>query len=230
MSYLMDALRKAERERNIGRVPDAVNNEFATAYIPTHRRWHWLPLLLGGLIALNLVLLTAFWLSSRMSSTSAPPADPPPAPSQPAPSQPAPVPPAPADPVRPAPSAQASAPQQPAAPAAPDESPQSVSPPVASAGSAPAADPRYQAQSDTTPDEDIPAYTALSPSRKAGIPALTVNGHLYSSIPGRSFMLINGRRYGEGQRTAEGPAVVYIDEDGAVLDHQGLRFHLDAPR
>lgn len=240
MSYLMDALRKAERERNIGRVPDAVTNEYATAYIPARKRLHWLPVLLGGLILLNLVMLTAFWFGSRGGGSAQPVSTPPPA-SPPAAAAPsasspateesaaAPVAPAqpaaqmpravqPADktlPSRPPESAATEAPRpESAAPAVVEESPQPVQP----------------FETDDFMEEPVPAYTGLDARQKSRIPAQSVNGHLYSSIPGRSFVLLNGKRYGEGQRTAEGPAVVYIDEEGAVLDFQGLRYRIDAPR
>ena len=107
---------------------------------------------------------------------------------------------------------------------------------------APAADSDAQARADVgfaqTPGNDnasatdapVPRLAALPSGQRARLPTLRINGHLYSSIPGRSFVLINGRRYHQGQRLPQGPAVVLIDEQGAVFVYQDVQFRLDAPR
>lgn len=61
-------------------------------------------------------------------------------------------------------------------------------------------------------------------------PDVTINGHLYSSVPGRSFILVAGRRYHEGERLASGPAVESIDAAGATLNYRGKRYQVDGPR
>lgn len=63
-----------------------------------------------------------------------------------------------------------------------------------------------------------------------GAPDITVNGHLFSSVPGRSFILVNGRRYHEGQRLSAGPAIESIDATGATLNYRGQRYHVEGPR
>lgn len=59
---------------------------------------------------------------------------------------------------------------------------------------------------------------------------ITINGHLFSTVPGRSFILVEGRRYHEGERLKAGPAVERIDETGATLNDHGERYHVDGPR
>lgn len=63
----------------------------------------------------------------------------------------------------------------------------------------------------------------------ANAPHVSINGHLYSSVPGRSFILVDGRRYHEGERLAAGPAVVSIDRKGATLNYEGRRYHVNGP-
>jgi len=66
-------------------------------------------------------------------------------------------------------------------------------------------------------------------STSAAAPDVAINGHLYSTVPGRSFILVDGRRYHEGERLAAGPAVESIDAAGATLNYRGDRFHVDGP-
>lgn len=61
------------------------------------------------------------------------------------------------------------------------------------------------------------------------VPSVTINGQLYSSVPGRSFILVNGHRYHEGERMASGPAVESIDPSGATLIYRGQRYHVPGP-
>lgn len=83
------------------------------------------------------------------------------------------------------------------------------------------------APAETSPEPAAPAPSDDVPARP---PPIELSGHLYSSIPGRSFVLVNGRRYREGERLREGPAVESIDESGAVFNYRGERFRAAAPR
>lgn len=77
--------------------------------------------------------------------------------------------------------------------------------------------------------EKAPMLLALPEHVRAGLPEYTVNGHLYSSEPGLSFVLINGGRYHEGSRLPRGGMVVAIDAEGVVIRYQGQRFRLPVP-
>ncbi|ROO26342.1 general secretion pathway protein GspB [Salinisphaera orenii] len=75
-----------------------------------------------------------------------------------------------------------------------------------------------------------PRRSAPPPSTNpSGVPEVSINGHLYSSVPGRSFILVNGQRYHEGERLSAGPAVESIDVTGATLNYRGERFHVKGP-
>ncbi len=71
--------------------------------------------------------------------------------------------------------------------------------------------------------------TPFDPVPPDDLPEVTINGHLYSRTPGRSFILVGARRYHEGERLAAGPAIVRIDADGAILNYRGHRYHVDGP-
>lgn len=221
MSYLLDALRKAERERNLGRVPDLglQSNEALSSTGKSLPAWALAAV--GALVALNLLVLAVFWWSTGQREH---------APISPPETR--------ADKVAAAPETPKSV-NKPVPPAAVvEKSPDTAQPPAgepaadefADYGSDDATEFDYDDAPAVSNESAIPEYRALPPKQRAQVPDLHVNGHLYSSIPGRSFVLINGRRYHEGQRLAEGPAVVLVDKAGAIFKYGDIRFRLDAPR
>ncbi|WP_158583549.1 general secretion pathway protein GspB [Salinisphaera sp. Q1T1-3] len=96
-----------------------------------------------------------------------------------------------------------------------------AAPPAETAAAATAApDADYSAASD---DDSVPMQADVS------VPAVRINGQLYSSVPGRSFILVDGRRYHEGERLKAGPAVEQIEPSGAILNFQGQRYRVAGP-
>jgi general secretion pathway protein B len=82
----------------------------------------------------------------------------------------------------------------------------------------------------TPPEEIPPALTQPAPLRKfremppeyrKDFPALRVEIHVYEQAPQRRFVMLNGRKYREGERLAEGPALIEIVPEGMVLEHRG---------
>ncbi len=71
------------------------------------------------------------------------------------------------------------------------------------------------------PPDDAPTAEAAS-----GLPALTVDLHIYENDPAKRAVFINGRRYTQGAHMAEGPIVEEITPEGAVLSYHGRRFLL----
>lgn len=249
MSYLLDALSKAERERRLGRVPDLVAEAAHSApRRPPPRYW------LGGLLALTVaanLLVVVWWWSGDDARSPMPMAasaeagalvteaqSPPSA--NPAPAARL----ADATPGAPVPAVdrpRALAPVPGSAPTGNGRPPAvgaAQKPAVSNAGvsagaierseETPAADPAALAGI-LQPLPEPPPLSALPERLRADLPPLEVNGLLYSSVPGRSFVLINGRRYHQGERTAAGPAVESITPDGVVMNYQGTRFTLPAP-
>lgn len=98
--------------------------------------------------------------------------------------------------------------------------------PLTGTGSPPAAGRVAATQGDSqgSGDANMPDQADLG-----GVPSVQINGQLYSTVPGRSFILVNGRRYHEGERLAAGPAVESIGPNGATLRYQGQRYHVPGP-
>jgi len=68
--------------------------------------------------------------------------------------------------------------------------------------------------------------TADEVSARGGIPELRLELHVYSNRPEERFVFVNGRRYREGDTTADGAAVEQITRDGVVMSAGGSRFLL----
>ena len=71
------------------------------------------------------------------------------------------------------------------------------------------------------PPDDAPSAVA-----ETGLPELTIDLHIYTDVPAKRAVFINGRRYTQGAHIAEGPIVEEITSDGAVLSYRGRRFLL----
>lgn len=86
-------------------------------------------------------------------------------------------------------------------------------------------------------EADVPAseaplmtYYGLPATTRSSLGELTMNAHVYSSTPGRGFVMINGSRYREGDVLNEGASLEEIRQEGAVLEYRGQRFLLPVPR
>ena len=82
-----------------------------------------------------------------------------------------------------------------------------------------------QAEAQAAQDEVLPTATDLAASGKA-LPELHLDIHVYSGKPAERFVFVNMRKYTEGKALKEGPTLERITSEGAVLNHQGLRFLL----
>ena len=68
-----------------------------------------------------------------------------------------------------------------------------------------------------TPLRTLAQYRASG----GGLPELNLELHVYSPAAADRFVFINAAKYVEGETMAEGPRLVAITEEGAVLTHQG---------
>lgn len=237
MSFILDALRKSEHERQRQAGP-------AIAEMPLARPAARLPLALGmvgALLAVNLAVLLYFMLRQDapevLHEAPGPAAVTPPATTKkaPLPEASAAPPPAAAAVLVPAPESRATRPLMeettagdppPAvheAPAAPD--PSLLPAPPAASMAAPVTT-RTQRAGTVTQDDYVPRLDTLPAEATAGLPALNLDLHIYSSEPAQRAAFINGRRYREGDTTAEGVEVLAVTTDGAVLRYRGQRFLL----
>jgi len=73
----------------------------------------------------------------------------------------------------------------------------------------------------------LPTLQQLVQSGQVSVAPMRVDIHVYSDNPSKRFVFINMRRYKERQRLDEGPMLEEITDTGVVLSHQGNRFVLE---
>ncbi len=234
MSFILDALKKSEVERQRQTVPGLMDAGRA----PLRRRFPVWAAALGVLLLVNLAVL--MWLLLRHQSAAPGPARGAPPPFEPQLATRAPA------SLRPSVPATAAAPSgQAAVPAAatdhfsPMDGPPSYAPeiPLASAEVAPAtaapaaahrstaAAPASQPPPDE-PDEVLPTLGELNLTGPDAPPDLHLDVHVWATSGADRFVYINGHKYREGAHLQEGPTVERIRRDGVVLDSHGTRFLL----
>jgi general secretion pathway protein B len=74
--------------------------------------------------------------------------------------------------------------------------------------------------------EVLPSINEISLTGAQALPELHLDVHVYATKPSDRFVYINMRKYHEGARLQEGPTLERIRRDGAVLNFQGVRFVL----
>ncbi|HTY92317.1 MAG TPA: general secretion pathway protein GspB [Steroidobacteraceae bacterium] len=218
MSFILDALKKSETERQRADAPALYEMKMAP---PRRGIATWL-IVLAGLLVINVVVLSVVLLRGAHS---VPPTE------ATAVSTPAAAPPSPAvvavTVANPAP-APATAPPEAAAPAA-------VAPDIAPAGTvvrqadddAPAVESaRTSAARTSAASTDLPTYEQASSAPGANLPELRLDLHAYASNPANRFVFLNMVKLKEGQSSPAGVRVESITPDGAILSWQGSRFFL----
>ena len=104
------------------------------------------------------------------------------------------------------------------------EGPPMVRPIEAPAVAPAAVQPSPQAQA-AQDQEMLPTSASLMASGTA-LPDMHLDIHVYAPKAADRFVFVNMRKYTEGQALKEGPTLERITPDGAVLNHHGLRFLL----
>jgi general secretion pathway protein B len=227
MSYILDALRKADAERELGRVPGLNAQPLPNAAAGIDRfdedddaasaerrqsASRWWPLAAGAALA-AVGLGAAGWTMLRGAEPAVPlvAATPPvPAPAPP------PVPPAPSPtPATPEPAAPRAATASPAPAAAPNRSEPRPEPRQAPVRPAP----RPAAAA-------VPPLEALEPGVRAGLPTFSVGGAVYSRDPASRMLIINGVISREGDALAGGVMLERIGPRLAVLRRDDVRFSI----
>lgn len=67
----------------------------------------------------------------------------------------------------------------------------------------------------------VPLLRDLPPAYRADFPALSVEVHVFDRLPEKRWIMVGGRRYREGEVLSEGPRIVEINEEGIVFDYRG---------
>jgi general secretion pathway protein B len=254
MSYILDALKKSERQRRMGEVPHIHTLQEGLPPEPRGRN----PWVAIALIVVIININVGGWLwwqhqqQGRGDATAAAAQPTTPAPSVTAPvlapipvAEPvtvrpatrvptqAPVParvPAPTAAIRPAiaPAAPRIANPRPAVQPRPRYVPPAPSPDLDSVvvfDNKPA--PQARRQRHTTPAiENLVALQDLPAGVNLAMMAVNMNVHVYDDNPAKRFVLINMKRYAEGHALPQGPIIEHITPDGVVLSYKGQRFQL----
>jgi general secretion pathway protein B len=218
MSFILDALKKSESERQRADAPALFEVKRAP---PRPRVAAWL-LVLAALLIINIVVLGAVLLRGSHDTTPPTAANTPAAPPAAAPT-PAVAPPvatpAPAAPVTTAPAMAAPTP-------APDSLPGNPAPAADAADDAPAVEPPPRAPTTGMGPGDVPTYQQAATAPGANLPDLKLDLHAYSSNPSDRFVFLNMLRLKEGQSSPAGVRVESITPDGAILSWRGTKFFL----
>jgi general secretion pathway protein B len=74
------------------------------------------------------------------------------------------------------------------------------------------------------PIDKDPQGLRLTPAQEADLPRYLMTAHVYDADQSRRFVLINGLKYREGEKTRDGMTVERILAQGAVLSHKGNPF------
>jgi general secretion pathway protein B len=244
LSFILDALRKSEHERQRQAGPSIADLPIARQAARTPP-WVWVAL--GALLTVNVIVVA--WLLLReprqepVVSTAPTVEMPAPAATATAPGDPAAAPvepqPVPGDPqAAPAP---AVTPQvvvtlprevrplteEAAIEAAPyvDYYPAPESPDPALLPMAPAQAPPAMTAPAATGSR-VPTIDELPPQATAGLPQLSLDLHIYAADPAQRAVFINGGRYRQGDALPQGVTVQQITPEGAVLTYRGQRFLL----
>lgn len=227
MSYILEALKKAQAERQLGNAP--------TIHAPppmyaaperaqgAHRRTLVIGLGLGALLVAAAALL---WLRQggeqpvqlAAATAPAPVAAPAPAPVTTPVPVPAPVAAA-SPPVAPAPkpvSKPAPAPaKREAAPVAPAPVPATVAePPAPQVAAAPAG------------DDSLRSLQQLPEAVRREIPQVAFGGYIYSPTPGESLLLVDKMLRREGEEVAPGLVLERLTPKAAVMNYRGTRYRV----
>lgn len=68
----------------------------------------------------------------------------------------------------------------------------------------------------------------MPPEYRADFPKLTLDVHFHDEDSSRRFVMINGKRYREGDSLSEGPQITEITQTGAILNYRGQDVLLSA--
>ncbi len=206
MSFILDALKKSETERQKQSLPGFADVPDATSP-PRAPRWLWV---LGGLLAVNLIVLLGVMLRPELQPTTD----------------------------APMPAAETTVNAQPdrgpsfsemvdeAKKKQPQAAMDTTSGQVTSAGTKATG---QTASIPATPEKIAQSYATFNELRANGtvmLPDLHLDIHVYSEHPADRFIFVNMNKYREQGRLTEGPLVKEITPEGVILEHLGNGFLL----
>jgi len=215
MSFILDALKKSESERQ-QQSPAAFATVPKSESGPRAPRWLWI---LGGLLAINLVVLLGLFLRSS-AEPSATPAVAESVGVDESPSQ------AVASFAEQIEAARLNESQRRASTSTPAPQRQAAAEAPVETGRTPGTATRVAIQPPARSAARLPTIYELQANGELTLPELHLDIHVYSDTPEDRFVFINMSKLREQSQLAEGPTVEEITADGVVLDHRGTTFLL----
>jgi general secretion pathway protein B len=242
MSFILDALKKSELERQRQTIPGLMDS----GPLARRARFPLWAVALAALLAVNLAVLLVVLLRSPARTGSVPPPRVSAATPAATPAPPAALPTATAAAPAPANTEQHFSPMDaapvyaPEVPAADDRGEmRAASKAARETGETRAAvasrsvpqralqqDPVLTSDADKADQEALPTISEIDPAARAPLPDLHLDVHVYAARPADRFVYINNQKYREGAALADGLALERIRRDGVVLNYNGLRFVL----
>ncbi len=218
MSYILEALRKADRERNLGGVPDLKASHWGVRRQARSQPWIWI---VGALLVFNGLLL-AYVLFDRSAPDAATDTA---AGTSPAPAQ-RPLVAVPRQRVEPPQPARARAPvpvrkplpQPPARAPAPSFSP---APKVQTAAAA------SQPVVDATGEFKLQEWRDLPLELRSRFTLPRIDVHVYAEDPDRRFIMADLKKYREGETMDNGAVLERIHPGSIQLNYEGTRFRVE---
>jgi general secretion pathway protein B len=215
MSFILDALKRSESERLRKRSPDISDVPVAGKRRNT-AVWAWL---IGALLAVNAIVVTALLLRSQPGLPPSPPA---------AKYEAEPV--TRSKPLHEQSAARTDSDSRVAAPTPAAAAPQSESvarpepktEPSTQPASVTAAPPAQRSR----PVETLLTFQDVKASGSVDLADLHIDLHVYSESPADRFVFINMNQYRESGVLAEGPTLREITPEGVVLEYRGTMFLL----
>ena len=216
MSYILDALKKSDQQRQLGTTPTLQDVQVTLAAPKRQSLFYYslLAILLSG--AGGVIGFLRPWQAEKMPAGSKPIAQEPPVmiAQQAAPATSATSPEIPDYAVQNVPAQIAAAPNTSIPPA-----------PIAAAPNA-AADNQQKPTShdEIAQEEHVQQLSALPPAIQQQIPDMTIQLHAYASDPEKRLVSINSRLLGEGGYLAPGLKLEQITPNGMIFSYNGYRF------
>lgn len=242
MSYILDALRRADSERERGAVPGLRAQPIPAPGLAPRARsspglWPWLT----GALMIVVAGGAAWWGWHDERAPLAKPTNPVAAQVRGSVPDVAPLPGVPevgvpraataAAPEAMAPAIVLALPNPPAAAVLPQRGPLAPNTPQTAARAStartdPATGLRPPAASPPPTDGRVPALSELPDDVRRGLPALVVSGATYSESPAHRMLIVNGQVFREGEEPAQGVVLERIQPRSAILRHKGTRFSM----
>lgn len=213
MSYILDALKKAEAERNTGTAPGPLPAQAAVpaafAQAPVKRpAWTWLALALAAGVAVGVAWLRPMAQPPATAVSAPPPASVAAAASAQKPAEPA------QQEARAEIRPEAPQETQPEAPAPEKKPPRKAAPKKDGAAPAPAS-------------ASVATLNDLPDAIRREIPALKIGGYIYSANKADRSVLINNRLLREGDEAAPGLVLERMQPNGMVLTYKGYQYRMN---